>query len=57
MEETLYYHCREKGAIVVEEVTMPDDFGIVDTLSCRLDLQKQFIWNCYELKVSNTNSP
>jgi len=55
MEETLYYHCREKGEIVVEEVTMPDDFGIVDTLSCRLDLQKQFIWNCYELKVSKAD--
>lgn len=55
MEETLYYYCREKGDIVVEEVTMPDSQGIVDTLSCRLDQNQQFEWRCYELKVSKAD--
>ncbi|MCD5003222.1 hypothetical protein IV487_12180 [Enterococcus saccharolyticus] len=55
MEETLYYYCRENGDIVVEEVTMPDDQGIVDTLSCRLDAESQFEWRCYELKVSKAD--
>ncbi len=55
MEETLYYYCRENGDIVVEEVTMPDDQGIVDTLSCRLDTQRQFEWRCYELKISKAD--
>ena len=36
MEEALYYYCRENSDIVIEEVIMPDDQGIVDTLSCRL---------------------
>lgn len=55
MEEVLYYYCRENGDIVVEEVTMPDDQGIVDTLSCRLNVGKQFEWRCYELKVSKAD--
>lgn len=55
MEEVLYYYCRENGDIVVEEVTMPDDQGIVDTLSCRLTAEKQFEWRCYELKVSTAD--
>lgn len=55
MEETLYAHCREKGEVVVEEVTMPDDLGIVDTLSCHLDHEKQFQWSCYELKISKAD--
>ncbi|MCA5012136.1 MULTISPECIES: hypothetical protein [unclassified Enterococcus] len=55
MEETLYYYCRENGDVVVEEVTMPDDQGIVDTLSCRLSSDKQFEWRCYELKASKAD--
>ncbi len=55
MEESLYYSCRENGDIVIEEVTMPDDQGIVDTLSCRLDVANQFEWRCYELKVSKAD--
>ncbi len=31
---------------------MPDDHGIVDTLSCRLTTENTFEWRCYELKVS-----
>lgn len=52
MEEALYYYCRENSDIVVEEVVMPDDHGIVDTLSCRLTAENTFEWRCYELKVS-----
>lgn len=52
MEEALYYYCRENSDIVVEEVVMPDDHGIVDTLSCRLTVENTFEWRCYELKVS-----
>ncbi|MHC5373764.1 hypothetical protein ACYSNU_08160 [Enterococcus sp. LJL120] len=55
MEEVLYRYCRENGDIVVEEVTMPEDQGIVDTLSCRLLLDNQFEWRCYELKVSKAD--
>lgn len=55
MEEVLYYYCRENGDIVVEEVNMPEDQGIVDTLSCRLTAENQFEWRCYELKVSKAD--
>ena len=55
MEEALYYYCRENGEIVVEEVTMPEDQGIVDTLGCRLDKDQTFEWRCYELKVSKAD--
>ncbi|GMA08233.1 hypothetical protein GCM10025886_13840 [Tetragenococcus halophilus subsp. flandriensis] len=55
MEETLYYYIRENGAVVVEEVTMPEEQGIVDTLSCHLNNQQQFEWRCYELKVSKAD--
>lgn len=55
MEEVLYYYCRENGDIVVEEVSMPDEQGIVDTLSCRLTSNAQFEWRCYELKVSKAD--
>ena len=52
LEETLYAYCREKGEVVVEEVVMPDDLGIVDTLSLRLLSDKEYEWRCFELKVS-----
>lgn len=55
MEEALYYYCRENGDIVIEEVGMPDDQGIVDTLSCRLLPDNQFEWRCYELKASKAD--
>ena len=55
MEEALYYYCRENGDIVVEEVVMPEDQGIVDTLACRLLEDNQFEWRCYELKVSKAD--
>lgn len=54
LEETLYHYCRENGEVVVEEVTMPDDQGIVDTLSCRLT-ETGFEWRCFELKVTKAD--
>lgn len=55
IEETLYYDCREHGDVVVEEVTMPEDQGIVDTLACRLLPNHEFEWRCYELKVTKAD--
>ncbi|MDN6639836.1 MAG: hypothetical protein L0L10_03555 [Tetragenococcus sp.] len=55
MEESLYYYIRENGAVAVEEVTMPEEQGIVDTLSCRLDNEQHFEWRCYELKVTKAD--
>lgn len=54
MEEALYYSLRENGAIAIEEVTIPDEQGIVDMLSCRLT-NKQLEWRCYELKISKAD--
>ncbi|MGM0124313.1 hypothetical protein IGI37_001690 [Enterococcus sp. AZ194] len=55
MEVSLYEYCLELGAIVVEEVTMPDDKGIVDTLSCFIQPDGIREWRCYELKVSKAD--
>lgn len=54
IEKALYYYCIELGAIVVEEVTMPEDQGIVDTLACFF--KPEFTeWRCYELKVTKAD--
>lgn len=55
MEEALYFHCRQKGDVVIEEVVMPDDQGIVDTLSCKILPNQTFEWRCYELKVTKAD--
>jgi len=55
MEATLYAYCREAGAFAVEEVTMPDDAGIVDTLSYQEMPDKTIEWRCYELKVTKSD--
>ncbi|KAF1296915.1 hypothetical protein BAU15_14530 [Enterococcus sp. JM4C] len=55
MEISLYEYCLELGAVVVEEVTMPDDRGIVDTLSCFMKPDGTREWRCYELKVSKAD--
>ncbi|MCI2171311.1 hypothetical protein [Schleiferilactobacillus perolens] len=55
LERTLYGYCRESGAAVVEEVTMPEERGIVDTLSCQLTASGEFEWRCYELKVTKSD--
>jgi hypothetical protein len=55
IEEALYFYEQEHGEIVVEEVSMPDDHGIVDTLALRTkpDGTKEF--RCYEVKVSKSD--
>lgn len=55
MEEALYYYCLEQGDVVVEEVTMPDDQGIVDTLSCRFLTTGELEWRCYEIKATKAD--
>ena len=54
LEKTLYAYWQEQGATVVEEVTMPDDRGIVDTL-VRQKQQDATIWRCFELKVTKAD--
>lgn len=54
IEKALYYYCLELGGIVVEEVTMPDEQGIVDTLACFFK-PNATEWRCYELKVTKAD--
>ena len=54
LEKTLYAYWQEQGATVVEEVTMPDDRGILDTL-VRQKQQDATIWRCFELKVTKSD--
>lgn len=55
IESSLYQYCIEQGGIVVEEVTMPEDQGIVDTLSCMIKFDGSREWRCYELKVTKAD--
>jgi len=55
LESTLYQYCLEQGAYVVEEVGMPDDQGIVDTLSYQQLPDGNVEWRCYELKVTKAD--
>lgn len=55
LESTLYQYCLEQGAYVVEEVSMPADKGIVDTLSYQQLPDGTLDWRCYELKVTKAD--
>lgn len=55
LEKTLYQYWQEQGAAVVEEVTMPDDAGIVDTLVLETALDGAKTWRCFELKVTKAD--
>ena len=55
MEEALYFYGLEQSEIIVEEVSMPDGRGIVDTLACRTKPDGAYEWRCYELKVSKSD--
>lgn len=55
MEKSLYQYCVEQGATVVEEVTMPKEQGIVDTLACYTAPDGSREWRCYELKVTKAD--
>ena len=52
IEEALYFYGIEQGEVIIEEVSMPDDWGRVDTLSCRTKPDGTHEWRCYEVKVS-----
>lgn len=55
IETSLYQYCIEQGGLVVEEVTMPDEQGIVDTLCCLTKFDGSREWRCYELKVTKAD--
>lgn len=54
IEETLYNYCLEQHYAVVEEVSLPEDLGIVDTLSIEMK-NGDYIFRCYEIKVSKSD--
>ncbi|KRK35027.1 hypothetical protein [Loigolactobacillus bifermentans] len=54
LEKTLYAYWEEQGATAVEEVTMPEDKGIVDTL-VRESNGDTHTWRCFELKVTKAD--
>lgn len=53
LEKTLYAYWEDQGAVAVEEVTMPDDRGIVDTLV--MQPGAPLTWRCFELKVTKSD--
>ncbi|WP_338216443.1 hypothetical protein [Lacticaseibacillus salsurivasis] len=53
LEKTLYAYWEEQGATAVEEVTMPDEQGIVDTLVMQSGSPRT--WRCFELKVTKSD--
>lgn len=55
LESTLYQYCLEQGSYVVEEVSMPDKKGIVNTLSYQQLTDGKIEWRCYELKVTKAD--
>jgi len=55
LENTLYQYCYEQGFYVVEEVSMPDKKGIVDTLSYQQLPDGSIEWRCFELKVTKSD--
>ncbi|OTN84033.1 hypothetical protein A5819_003583 [Enterococcus sp. 7E2_DIV0204] len=56
IEKALYDYCYDLGHIAVDEVTMPGNEGIVDTLSVEMRGNRskgyEKIWRFYEIKVS-----
>lgn len=55
LESTLYQYCLEQDAYVVEEVSMPEKKGIVDTLSYRQLPNGEIEWRCFELKITKND--
>ena len=55
MEEALYFYGLEQNEIIVEEVSVPDGLGIVDTLAYRIKPDGSREWRCYEIKVSKSD--
>ncbi|WP_127848812.1 hypothetical protein [Lacticaseibacillus hulanensis] len=54
LEKTLYAYWEEQGAVAVEEVSLPEDAGIVDTLVLQTD-GAEHTWRCFELKVTKSD--
>ena len=50
LEKMLYAYWEEQGATAVEEVSLPDDAGIVDTLVMQTAADNARTWRCFELK-------
>lgn len=55
IEKTLYYYCLEQNYTVIEEVSLPNDLGIVDTLALEWLKSGKAQWRCYEIKVSKSD--
>lgn len=55
LEKTLYHYWEDLGCAVVEEVTMPDAQGIVDTLVLQPQPDDEPLWRCFELKVTKSD--
>lgn len=55
IEKTLYEYCLEKSYFVVEEVSLPQSLGIVDTLALAMSDLEHYQWRCYEIKVSKSD--
>lgn len=54
LEKTLYAYWEDQGAVAVEEVSLPEDAGIVDTLVLQTD-GDEHTWRCFELKVTKSD--
>lgn len=55
LEQTLYAYWQDQGVPVVEEVTMPQDAGIVDSLARQVAPDGSITWRCFELKVTKAD--
>lgn len=55
VEKALYHYCLEQNFTVVEEVSLPEDLGIVDTLALEWLKSGELMWRCYEIKVSKSD--
>lgn len=55
IEKTLYYYCLEQNFSVIEEVSLPHDLGIVDTLALEYRSLSDLAWRCYEIKVTKSD--
>lgn len=55
LEKTLFAYWQELGVPVVEEVTMPQAAGIVDSLARQVNADGTITWRCFELKVTKAD--
>lgn len=55
IEKTLYYYSLAQNNVVIEEVGLPNDLGIVDTLALDFKNLDDITWRCYEIKVTKSD--